>query len=231
MKQKIRPDDASMLQMNDWLAELREDDRPGPLAVSHTKTVSSSLPPQVGGETAGPAAATVPAKAVVPTYRPAPAAAVVPTRRTAEDAVPVYRAMPGQAAVPVYRAESAQAVAIAPSGLAAEAPHADPADHADHADAPDADPTVRSVIGDQLRMPIMWCELGSCISSYADPAARGEADNRVRAIESGWRVDGFGRLACPRCQQTDPAFRVSGPVVPWDRHTAVARASRIAAGG
>ena len=25
MKLKVRPDDASMLQMNDWLAELRED--------------------------------------------------------------------------------------------------------------------------------------------------------------------------------------------------------------
>src|SRR5215471_17878691 len=24
--------------------------------------------------------------------------------------------------------------------------------------------TARAVIGDQLRMPIMWCEMGSCIS-------------------------------------------------------------------
>jgi len=86
------------------------------------------------------------------------------------------------------------------------------------------------VIGDQLRMPIMWCEMGSCISWHADPAALGEGDARSRAIGAGWCIDAFGRLACPRCQQTDPGFRVSRPVVPWDRHTALARAARIATG-
>jgi hypothetical protein len=85
---------------------------------------------------------------------------------------------------------------------------------------------VRAVIGDQLRMPIMWCEMGSCISFHADPAALGEADTRARAIEAGWRVDAFGRLACPRCQQANPGFRASSQVVPWDRHTAVARTAR-----
>ena len=69
--------------------------------------------------------------------------------------------------------------------------------------------TVRAVIGDQLRMPIMWCEMGSCISWHADPAALGEADTRARAIGAGWRIDAFGRLACPRCQQTDPGFRAT----------------------
>ena len=76
----------------------------------------------------------------------------------------------------------------------------------------------------------MWCEMGSCISWHSDPAALGEGDARARAIGAGWRIDAFGRLACPRCQQTDPGFRVSRPVVPWDRHTAIARAARIAAG-
>ena len=89
--------------------------------------------------------------------------------------------------------------------------------------------TARAVIGDQLRMPIMWCEMGSCISWHADPAALGEADTRARAIKAGWRIDALGRLACPRCQQTDPGFWVSRPVVPWDRYTAIARAARAAA--
>ena len=88
---------------------------------------------------------------------------------------------------------------------------------------------MRPVIGDQLRMPIMWCEMGSCISWHSDPGALGEGDARARAIRAGWRIDAFGRLACPRCQQTDPDFRVSRPVVPWDRHTAIARAAWIAA--
>ena len=76
---------------------------------------------------------------------------------------------------------------------------------------------VRAVIGDQLRMPIMWCEMGSCISWYADPAALGEADTRGRAISVGWRIDALGGLACPRCQQSDPGFWASCPVVPCDR--------------
>ena len=91
-----------------------------------------------------------------------------------------------------------------------------------------AEVTVRAVIGDQLRMPVMWCEMGSCISWHADPAALGEGDARARAIGAGWRIDAFGRLACPRCQQADPGFWATGPVVRWDRYTAVARAARAA---
>ena len=92
-----------------------------------------------------------------------------------------------------------------------------------------AEITGRAVIGDQLRMPIMWCEIGSCISWHADPAALGEADTRARAISAGWRIDALGRLACPRCQQTDPGFRATDPVVQWDRYTAIARAARATA--
>jgi hypothetical protein len=94
-----------------------------------------------------------------------------------------------------------------------------------------AEMTGRAVIGDQLRMPVMWCEMGSCISWHADPAALGEADTRARAIGAGWRIDAFGRLACPRCQQTDPGFWATGPVVLWDRYTAVAGAARAAGRG
>ena len=152
MKLKIWPDDATAVEMNDWLAELREEDRTdAPLSADRAEP---------------PAASTAP---VAPT---APASA-------------------------------------APPAL--------------------AEPTVRAVIGDQIRMPITRCEMGGCISWHADPAALGEADARARAIDAGWRIDAFDRLACPRCQQTDPRFRACSPVVPWDRHTAMARAARIAA--
>jgi len=83
----------------------------------------------------------------------------------------------------------------------------------------------RAPIGDQLRRPAAWCEMGSCIERHADPEALGEADARARAISAGWRVDALGRLACPRCQQTSSGFRASCPVTLWDRDTALASAT------
>ena len=88
-----------------------------------------------------------------------------------------------------------------------------------------AEKPQRAPIGDQLRLPAAWCEMGSCIGRHADPAALGEADARARAISAGWRVDALGRLACPRCQQTNPGFRASRPVTLWDRDTALASAA------
>ena len=88
---------------------------------------------------------------------------------------------------------------------------------------------VRALIGDELRMPTTWCEMGSCISWHADRAALGEADNRARAISAGWRIDALGRMTCPRCQQTSASFRATQPVVPWDRATAIVMAARAAA--
>ncbi len=76
-------------------------------------------------------------------------------------------------------------------------------------------------IGDALRIPVAWCEMGSCISHYEHPAALGEADIRARAIEAGWRVDALGRLACPQCQRSGPWFWTTHPIVLWDRHRAV----------
>ena len=38
----------------------------------------------------------------------------------------------------------------------------------------------------------------------------------------------LGRLACPRCQQSDPGFWAARPVVPWDRYMAIARGARAA---
>ena len=115
-----------------------------------------------------------------------------------------------------------------PEVMAEPAPAEGPA----RAEAPDpAEGTVRAVIGDQLRMPVMWCEMGSCISWRTDPSALGEADARARAIGAGWRIDALGRLACPQCQQTDPGFWATSQVVRWDRHTAFARASAACGDG
>jgi hypothetical protein len=84
-------------------------------------------------------------------------------------------------------------------------------------------------IGDALRMPIAWCEMGSCISRYEHPAALGEADIRARAIEAGWRVDALGRLACLQCQRSGPWFWTTHPIVPWDRHRAVSAVAMMTA--
>jgi len=89
--------------------------------------------------------------------------------------------------------------------------------------------TERAVIGDELRIPVAWCEMGACISHYADPAALGEADIRSRAIEAGWRADALDRLACPQCQQGDSWFWTAHPAVLWDRDTAVAMTTLMAA--
>jgi len=89
--------------------------------------------------------------------------------------------------------------------------------------------TERAAIGDELRIPIAWCEMGSCISHHEDPVALGEADIRARAVAEGWRVDALGRLACPKCQQSDAWFWTAHPVAPWDRETAVARTTLMAA--
>ena len=182
MKIKIRPDDATTLQaddwlqMNDWLAELRNDDRAEPPAPGddHAEPPGDDHAEPPGGSTRPE----VPAR---------PATSVTPAR-------PVTLAGPGSPAGP-------------------------------------AGATVRAVIGDQLRMPIAWCEMGCCISWHSDPAALGEGDARARALGADWRIDAFGRLACPRCQQTDPDFRASRPVVPWDRYTAIVAAARITACG
>jgi hypothetical protein len=90
-------------------------------------------------------------------------------------------------------------------------------------------PAGRPVIGDQLRLPMVWCQMGSCIARHFDPQALGEADIRARAIAAGWRVDALGRLACPGCQQTSPHFWPTHAVVAWDRNAATAGAARLAA--
>jgi hypothetical protein len=221
MKIKIWPDDTTVPEMDDWLAELRDGDRaefPGANRVE---------PPAAPELPAASAAPEPPAEPAVPSFNAfAPAAAPEPP---AEPAVPSFNAF-APAAAPELPAASAApeppAEPAVPSFTPFE-PAAEPAAPAEPATPAPA--TERAVIGDQLRMPICWCEMGSCISWHADPAALGEGDQRARAIEAGWRLDAFGRLACPRCQQADPGFRATHPVVPWDRYTAMVRAARIAA--
>jgi hypothetical protein len=172
MKIKIWPDDTTVPEMDEWLAELRDNGPAGPSGAGHAEPPAAPVAP--------------PSPSAEPPDLPVHGA---PPRLPAEVAVPAEPAVP---------------------------------------DAP-ATVTMRPVIGDQLRIPISWCDMGSCISWHADPEALGEGDERARAIEAGWRLDAFGRLACPRCQQSDPGFRATHPVVPWDRYTAMARAARIAA--
>lgn len=62
--------------------------------------------------------------------------------------------------------------------------------------------TGQCVIGDQLRVPAVWCAMVRCDAAFADPAALGEADNRTRALAAGWAEDALGRMVCPACQVT-----------------------------
>jgi hypothetical protein len=155
------PDDTSMHQMGDWLAELRGDEDAGPRGDGDAEPT--------GAEDAEP-------------------------RRVGDAAVPAG----GRAGSPGAHRRVPEAARAAPRARAAA-----------HARVRI---TERAVIGDELRIPIMWCEIGSCIAWHADPAALGEADIRARAIAAGWRVDALGRLACPRCQQMDGEFWATHPV-------------------
>ena len=217
MKIKIRPEHASMLEMNDWLAELRDGENaeptgpgnaeptgPGPSSPGYAVPTSYAVPASPGH--AEPASYV----RAVPT---GPGYAVPPSPDCAEPAVAGAR--PETLAGPMAPAASA-----APARTATPAVPTRPA--APAAPAGPAEAAERAVIGDQLRMPVMWCEMGSCVSWHADPAALGEADTRARAIAAGWRIDALGRLACPRCQQTDPRYWAARPVVPWDRSMAIA---------
>ena len=212
MKTKIRPGRGTMLHIQDWLAEPRDGEsadlaRPGhaqPAGPGYAVPASYSCAAPASRGHAEPASYAR-ARPDGPGYAvPAGYGWAEPADGSAQPQAPAAPAVPAAPATPVVPARPA--APAAPAGPARAA--------------------VRAVIGDQLRMPVMWCEMGSCISFHADRAALGEADVRARAIGAGWRIDALGRLACPRCQQADPGFRPSGQVVPWDRRTALARTAR-----
>ena len=219
MKIKNRPDDVSMVQLDDWLAELREDDHAEPPGGDRAEPPGDSGP----GPGPGPVSLARPQAPAEPVYGPAEPY-YGPTEPAYGPAEPYYGS-----AERAYGPAEPYYGPTEPTYRPAE-PYYGPSEP-DHGPAEaHPRPTVRALIGDQLRMPVMWCEMGSCISWHADPAALGERDMRARAIGVGWRIDALGRLACPRCQQTDPNFRPCHQVVPWDRHTAMARAARVVAG-
>lgn len=145
---------------------------------------------------------------------------------------PVGQAMDWLAELRDSRRSEAQATPAGPAAAASAAP-ADagiarsPA-ASTYKTSRDLPPGQCTPIGDQLRLPIAWCELGPCISHHADSRALGEADIRARAIKSGWRMDSLGRLACPKCQQTSPWFWTTQPIIVWDRNRAVRIAVQMA---
>jgi hypothetical protein len=239
MKSEIWPD-VGMPEMTDWLAELRDDDGAEQPGDGDTAQAAVEDPlPEVPAPEVVPEVPVPEASALAPIPE-APAAAQANSPIPADQASgPVEPWPPGWAwtrARTDTPAETRPSGWIkAPVGKHAAARRADapakvtePAAPEVTAPAGTTEITERAVIGDELRRPITWCEMDSCISWYADPAALGEADIRARAISAGWRVDAFGRLACPQCQQTDPGFRVSHSVVLWDRRAAITGASRMA---
>ena len=64
--------------------------------------------------------------------------------------------------------------------------------------------TGHCIIGDQIRVPAVRCDMAGCEAAFADPAALGEADNRALAVVAGWAKDALGRLLCPACQRNYP---------------------------
>jgi hypothetical protein len=88
------------------------------------------------------------------------------------------------------------------------------AHHRAYPPAPITAITERAVIGDLLRVPMAWCQSGTCISRHSDRDALGEVDVRARAVVAGWCVDAFGRLICPSCQQRYHVWSTRAPV-PW----------------
>jgi hypothetical protein len=90
MKIKIRPDDVSTLQMNDWLAELRDDDGTGPLGHGGSAPSSGAVAPAVPAEPEP----TVPAAPVERPVLAEPAVFAAEPAVFAEPAVPAVLAGP-----------------------------------------------------------------------------------------------------------------------------------------
>jgi hypothetical protein len=93
--------------------------------------------------------------------------------------------------------------------------------------APERPRPQRAVIGDEIRIPILWCEFGQCIEWYAHADALGERDVRARALAAGWRYDALGRLACPACVQCDASFWAAWLPVPFQRSTGRPKSLRM----
>ena len=219
MKLKNRRDDASAPEtdewatMNDWFAELRDDRPAGPARHGLAETSRDGLADDGLAEPSSDGVA-----------EPSGHRLAEPTRHGLAETSRHGLADDGLAEPSGHGlAEPSRDGGRRPGTAAVAPPACRPAPGAGV--IPRDEKPQRAPIGDQLRLPAAWCEMGSCIGRHADPAALGEADARARAISAGWRVDALGRLACPRCQQTSPGFRASCPVTLWDRDTALASAT------
>jgi hypothetical protein len=232
---KTQAEDAVALAM-DWLAQLREEDSAGP-PPGDGQPAADSTPPAGDFTDAAPIAPpagdfTHAALTPLPAadYGDAdPAGPAAGDSRPAAPPAGDFRE-PAPAAPPAAdRGDAAPPARPAGDSWWAAAPPAGTASPGRAGRRADVEITVRAAIGDELRIPLAWCEMSSCISRHADPAALGEADIRTRAIAAGWRVDALGRLVCPQCQQGDSWFWTAHPVTLWDRETAVAMATLMAA--
>jgi hypothetical protein len=215
VKIKNRRDDAIMLEMNDWFAELRDDGRAEPAAGARAEP---------GGDArAEPAGHARPEPAAGARAEPGGDARTEPAAYARAKPAGHARTEPGGDA----GTEPGGDGGLEPAAVVAPPVHGPVASVQAHARVEAsacAETSERAAIGDQLRIPIAWCEMGSCISHHADRAALGEADIRARAISADWRIDALGRLACPRCQQSGAGFQASHPVALWDRDAAITRA-------
>ncbi len=149
---------------------------------------------------------------------------------------PEHATRPSAGLVPRFIPRPPQPLPWLPPALPAAGPASLPAAPAQpppappaHAQPPPAPPAhaqpaparyrvlVPAIIGNELRIPVLWCDFGSCVARYTHPDALGERDLRYRALAAGWRYDLLGRLACPSCVQRDAAFWVVLPPVPVRR--------------
>jgi len=245
---KTQGKDAVAVAM-DWLAQLREEDSAA-LPPGDGNPAADSVPPAADWGDAAPA---VPSVAGFGDVAPAPPAddfgalaplpagdswhdAPPPAGDSWHDAPPPAGGSWHDAPPPAGGSWDAFVTFVAPGGDSVDAT-APPAGTTPPETAPPGQAgttaaveiTERAVIGDELRIPVAWCEMGSCISRYADQAALGEADIRARAVAAGWRADALGRLACPQCQHGDSWFWTAHPAALWDRDTAVAMTTLMAA--
>jgi hypothetical protein len=198
----------------DWLDQLREDGR------DKSEFGSADDPASSAGRPAEAAAQPTALAAARPTADPSLGATAAPAS-PASDRAEIWPSP--EIAAPASPASDRAEIWPSPEIAAPASPASDRAQIYASPEIPE-----RAPIGDELRIPIAWCEMDSCILHYAHPAALGEADIRSRAIAAGWRIDGLGRLACPKCQQ-GPSFWTTQRVTLWDRKRAVAIASRMAA--
>src|SRR5262245_15198328 len=219
MNVKISPADVSVHEMSAWIAQLRDESSDaGPSDAGFGDARPSGGTASDGAPGDGEPVRKIAAPAVSARTPPAVPSGTLPAAPSGTlPAVPsgTLPAVPAGtlSAVPTGRLPAVPAGTLSASDSRAPSPST----------------AERAVIGDQLRIPIVWCELAQCISHHTNPAALGEADIRARALSAGWRFDRLGRLTCPECQQSSPWFWPAHPVALQDREAAAIMVALMAA--